>query len=296
MINSLGTKLLGIVVLGLLFPCIAFAKIINIENKVELKVPDNFDYIKVDEYSEYFGDFFSALGDDANFYYLGTNDSIEFANLLITDQEKLLNPLMSKMETKNFKTEKSMINFMSKEFKKLIKKYNYDGVIWVYISSENLEDSDAELFETVNSIKNMSNNDLKRETLKYKEILKDELDISNVDGLNMKISKFIIEKNPNDDPAFDLKIAANMFNIKWDLEVYGYINNNKPILVGSECLGSCKNIKGVKNKINFSNLLTTKSSTTSSSIVDDLNKLNELYKSGVLTKEEFDKAKKKILN
>ena len=31
-------------------------------------------------------------------------------------------------------------------------------------------------------------------------------------------------------------------------------------------------------------------------IVDQLNSLNELYKSGVLTKEEFEKAKKKILN
>ena len=31
-------------------------------------------------------------------------------------------------------------------------------------------------------------------------------------------------------------------------------------------------------------------------IIDQLNKLNDLYKSGALTKEEFEKAKKKILN
>ena len=31
-------------------------------------------------------------------------------------------------------------------------------------------------------------------------------------------------------------------------------------------------------------------------IVNELNALNELYKSGVLTKEEFEKAKKKLLN
>ena len=31
-------------------------------------------------------------------------------------------------------------------------------------------------------------------------------------------------------------------------------------------------------------------------IIDQLESLNELYKSGVLTKEEFEKAKKKILN
>ena len=32
------------------------------------------------------------------------------------------------------------------------------------------------------------------------------------------------------------------------------------------------------------------------SIVNQLEKLNDLYKSGVLTKEEFEKAKKRILN
>ena len=31
-------------------------------------------------------------------------------------------------------------------------------------------------------------------------------------------------------------------------------------------------------------------------VVEDLKKLNELYKSGAITKEEFEKAKKKILN
>ncbi len=41
---------------------------------------------------------------------------------------------------------------------------------------------------------------------------------------------------------------------------------------------------------------TSTSSESSSNIVDNLNKLNDLYKSGVLTKDEFEKAKKKILN
>ena len=41
---------------------------------------------------------------------------------------------------------------------------------------------------------------------------------------------------------------------------------------------------------------TNTSSESSSNIVDNLNKLNDLYRSGVLTKEEFEKAKKKLLN
>jgi len=289
-------KFLGILILSLLVSQTSFAKIINIENKLELNVPDNFNYVKVDEYNEYFDEFFEALGNNSNFYYLGTNDSIEFANLMITDQDKLVGPIILKMEKKNFKTEKSMINFLSKEVKKLIKKYNYEGVVWAYISSDDLEDTDFELYEEVNAIRNMSQNELKQKTLKYKKILNEELQIDNIDFLNMKISKFKIEKNPNNDPAFDLKLIYKMFNINMEMEIYAYLNNNKPIIVGTECIGKCKNIEQIKNKINFSSLQNTNTSTKTSNIVEDLNELNELYKSGALTKEEFEKAKKKLLN
>jgi hypothetical protein len=285
-------KILGILVLGLLLPCIAISKTINIENRVKLNVPDNFNYVKVDTYSDLFEGFFDALGKDANFYYIGSNDSIEFANLLVTEGEDLLQPIMEKIETKNFKTEKSMMNFISKEFKKLIRKYNYEGVIWVYLSKENLEDVDTELFEIANEVKNMNKNDLKKESLKFKKILKDELGINGIDGIKMKISKFKIEKNPINEPAFDLKIAANMFNINWDMEIYGYINDKKPLLVGSECIGKCKSISDVKRKIIFSKI----SPVDSSGIVNNLKSLNELFQSGALTKEEFEKAKKKLLN
>ena len=104
----------------------------------------------------------------------------------------------------------------------------------------------------------------------------------------MKITKFKIEKNKINSPAFDLKIAANMFSINWDMEVYGYLKNKKPIIVGSECIGTCKGVSGIKNKIVYSKI---KTSTSSTDIVDQLNSLNDLYKSGVLTKEEFEKAR-----
>ena len=290
-------KLLRITVIGLFLSGIAIAKTINIENRVQLNVPDNFNYIKIDNYSEYFQEFLEPFGEDANFYYVGTDNSIEFANLLVNDQNELLGPIIKKMNEKNFKTEKSAINFISREMKKLIKKYNYDGVIWVYLSYENLEDVDDELFEIVNKVKNMTKDELNKETIKYKNILKDELELNSVDGLKMKITKFKIERNPMNEPAFDLKLAANMYNINWDMEIYGYLDNKKPVLVGSECIGKCKAIKQVKNKINFSNLISANSlSNKSLNIVDDLNQLNELFKSGALTKEEFEKAKKKLLN
>ena len=54
-----------------------------------------------------------------------------------------------------------------------------------------------------------------------------------------------------------------------------------------------------KHKLDLSALSSSSSVSTknlSSDILDQINKLNDLYKSGVLTKDEFEKAKKKILN
>ena len=39
-----------------------------------------------------------------------------------------------------------------------------------------------------------------------------------------------------------------------------------------------------------------KTKTTSASLTEELKELNKLYDDGVLTKEEFEKAKKKLLN
>ena len=288
-------KIIGILLLFLLCNNLSLAKTINIENKVTLNVPENFNYIKVntDDVADYYADFFGALGEDAAFYYVGTDSSIEFANSLVNNQEKVLEPIMKKMEKKNFRTEKSMINFLSKEIKKLMKKSKYQGIIWVFVSEENLEKTDYDLFETIESFKNMNQADKNKAALEYKKELKKELGVDGVEGLNLKVSKFKIEKNKINSPAFDLKIAANMFNINWDMEVYGYLKNNKPIIVGSECIGKCKGVSGLKNKIVYSKI---KTSTSSTDIVDQLNSLSDLYKSGVLTKEEFEKAKKKILN
>ena len=166
-------KLLGIVVLGLLLSHNSFAKTINIDDKILLNVPENFNYIKIetDEVADYYAEFFSSLGEDATFYYVGTDDSIEFANAMVNDQEKVLEPIMKKMERKNFSTEKSMINFVSKEIKKLMKKRKYQGVIWVLVSEENLEDTDYDLFETVELLKNMNQADMNKEALEYKKEL-----------------------------------------------------------------------------------------------------------------------------
>ena len=123
-----------------------------------------------------------------------------------------------------------MINFATKEIIKLMKENKYQGVIWVLVSEDNLEDSDYELFETWELIKNMSKAEMNKAAVEYKKEFKNEIGIDGLEGLNFKISKFKIEKNEINSPALDLKISSNMFNINWDMEIYAYLKNNKPIL------------------------------------------------------------------
>ena len=65
-----------------------------------------------------------------------------------------------------------------------------------------------------------------------------------------------------------------------------------PILAFIFYLGGSAIMKGFSAK--FSNRLNK--SEESSQLGDEILKLNELFKSGVLIQEEFDKAKKKLLN
>ena len=97
-------KIIGILFLFLFWNNFSFAKTINIEDKILLNVPENFNYIKLetDEVADYYEEFFSSLGEYAAFYYIGTDDSIEFANAIINDQDKLLEPIIKKMEKKKF--------------------------------------------------------------------------------------------------------------------------------------------------------------------------------------------------
>ena len=77
--------------------------------------------------------------------------------------------------------------------------------------------------------------------------------------------------------------------------------NNKIFVVAIYCTKKCNDINeifsDVLKPINlFSKKIENQIKTTSSSLADELKKLNKLYKEGVLTKEEFEKAKKKLLN
>ena len=74
-----------------------------------------------------------------------------------------------------------------------------------------------------------------------------------------------------------------------------------PIMAFVLYLGASAIMKGFSAKeanrsVNDIDTENIKTSTEENKLIDELNKLNELHQSGALTKEEFEKAKNKLLN
>ena len=99
----------------------------------------------------------------------------------------------------------------------------------------------------------------------------------------------------------DVKMSyLHAFSIPMNLVIS--IKNDYLFLILSECWVNCsKQTKRFEKMIEpiFSNTdqkISKGTENATNDIADEIMKLNELYESGVLTKEEFDKAKKKILN
>jgi len=287
-------------VLGLLWCNPVFSKILNFENRVLIEVPNKYEYIESDSASELIADAKDSdiFGQNTRFFLVGTKNSIEFTKSFIDDPEDLFQTIIDKMETKNFTSEKQMTNFMGKEMNKLLKKNKYTGVIWILFGEDKIEDLDQELIEIVEEIRSMDDAEIKSETRNYKKTISNEIITPETKNM-IKIKKFIIEKDEYNNPTMQLNLSYNVPPLKGSVEFYAFIKDDMPIMVSKECLGACKSgIKSLKKMIKptFASLKSIEKKSVSSNIIEELNQLNELYKSGALTKEEFEKAKKKILN
>ena len=144
----------------------------------------------------------------------------------------------------------------------------------------------------------MDDAEIKSETRNYKKTISNEIITPETKNM-IKIKKFIIEKDEYNNPTMQLNLSYNVPPLKGSVEFYAFIKDDMPIMVSKECLGACKSgIKSLKKMIKptFASLKSIEKKSVSSNIIEELNQLNELYKSGALTKEEFEKAKKKILN
>jgi hypothetical protein len=288
----------------------AFSKILDLGTNT-LDVPNKYYLVNWNETefaNEMCKEFSSCYGIvDKKIYEI-----VEKLNLGVNIEEiKILKPLISKyqkvMESdKNFEREtKSLI----KMFKSTLNKNKSGTIFGYYNSGENAEEYELlkEYDIDIDEIKKMSKSELR----KLAKEIKDEITSGKnyymlMDGMFINFNKFIIDKNSNNSPylVFNGDITYIIGSSKIKIGNIGYYLSEfdkKLIALDGYCMVKCSNFFSTFENIiekSFNQNSSTNSVTTSTDLnfIKQLEQLNNLYKSGVLTKEEFEKAKKKILN
>ncbi len=288
----------------------AFSKILDL-GITTIDVPNKYylvNWEKFDFANEIFKEFSSCHGIvDIKIYEI-----VEKLNSGVSiDELQILKPLISKyqkvmLSDKNFeRNTKSLI----KMFKSTLNK-NKSGTIFNFCNTDQsveeydlLNDYDIDIDE----IKNMTKPELKKMTKKIKnKITSGKNYFMIMDGMFINFDKFIIDKNSKNVPYLifngDITYIIGSSKINLGNIVY-YLSelDNKLIALDGYCFVKCSNFFStfddiVQKSFNQNSLSDSVSNSKEPNFTKQLEQLYELYKSGVLTKEEFEKAKKKILN
>ncbi len=238
-------KILVIVAIGLLLNNSAFAKILNVTNEIRLKVPNNFTFAKLNQnYFEEMDDWDKYFGSSSEIYYLGTKESVKFSIEILDNPDEILEPIMDKMEKKNFQSEKSMTKFLGKEIIKLAKKRKYESVVFIIkggISITELISENNEFKDFMNEINSMSSHELEKEVKKgKKDFIKDFNDSLGEFQKFYKFNNIIFSKDINDNPYMKLNYKGSIPPLSTIGQWFLFIHNDMPYFMGVDCMGCSK--------------------------------------------------------
>ena len=316
-------KLLGIVVLGLLWCNILSAKILNIENKIQLEVPPSHKYIQyeneeVRESIEEITDLIEGL--ELDMFLIGPSKYLDFEKAILDGEDpmenKYVKSLMKKAEKKRFTNEAQQGKWLVSEAKKIMKKEKIDFVTYAIVLNKSLveissEDEGDEISDMITELQTMNNSELKEKTKEIRKLLTsiagNNKSILVDEEMTININKFNIAKNEYEKLFLKSsgKVIWGMGALKLDVMLNLFLadHNDKTYLFLSACYVECSKFNSKFDKMikpifstNTQVQKTTSNISGSSDLTEKLKTLNELYKSGALTKEEFTKAKKKLLN
>ena len=213
--------------------------------------------------------------------------NVDFEN--ITEEEMI--QLMEKIY-ENPKMIKAFERLFKPNFKKFFAEYDLDKYTILLIGDKN-----AEYLE---EIKDESISDL---TQNLKDLLEEFYEDTNDPSLkNIRDWQFEIAKNHNGNLYLysDDNLQSPYITSRYYSETFWTTHNNKIFIASSICTEKCNASTDLLDVIKPTNLFVESNSiatdSTNNNLVEQLNSLNKLYKSGALTKEEFEKAKKKLLN
>ena len=300
----------------------SFAKLLNIENKIQIEVPTSHKFIEYDNeevknsIEEIVQDY---EGMEIDLYLVGPKKYVDLEKAILDGEDpmdnKFVREIVKKLERKNFRNEDKAAKWMIAESKKIMRREKIDFITYVLVFNKTLSDllvEGNEADDIIIELQSMNNSEIQNKTKEIKNMissLEEANDKSYFFGpTRLDYNKFKIGKNEYGNlflkgPS-NISFALNdMITIDAKLNVFFGAHNNRTYLMISSCFVECSKFNTKFNKMItpvFSTKLQIaddiKKTVDDNNIVDQLNSLNELYKSGVLTKEEFEKAKKKILN
>ena len=295
----------------------SYSKIISIEN-INLEVPES--HISIKYTNEEIENLYQDITDTANIttYLVGPKKYVDLEKAILDGEDIMNNPyaklIMKKMEKKNFRDEVQASKWIMSEIKKIMKKEKIDFISYVITSDQNLITtlSDDDFSEIIDELNKMNQSELNEQTKEIRKMITslsgNNKSIPINDSMTINLSKFKISKNKSNQ--LFLKAAGNFIYIMGpmsldiDLNLFLTEYNDKAVMLVSACYVNCSKFNNKFNKMrknSFNSILINTSINTNKSdsnlnIVEQIKQLDDLYKSGALTKEEFEKAKKKILN
>ena len=310
-------KILLLVLCTLVLIGNSYSKIISIEN-INLEVPES--HISIKYTNEEVENLYQDFTDTANIttYLVGPKKYVDLEKAILDGEDIMNNPyaklIMKKMEKKNFKDEVQASKWIMSEIKKIMKKEKIDFISYVITSDQNLITTlpDDDFSEIIDELNKMNQSELNEQTKEIRKMITslsgNNKSIPINDSMTINLSKFKISKNKSNQ--LFLKAAGNFIYIMGpmsldiDLNLFLTEYNDKAVMLVSACYVNCSKFNNKFNKmrknsfnsisINTSNNINKSDSNLN--IVEQIKQLDDLYKSGALTKEEFEKAKKKILN
>ena len=276
----------------------------------EIIFPDKFNVINWNETS--FGSSFCQ--EFSTCFGLIDNKVLEIVNQVEAgknfEEIKVIKPIITKYNKMIDSFSDTKVKSLLKTTKNILKKNNSGTFFTYFRTEEKINDNDmlSEYGINIDEIREMSSSELQKFSNKIKnEVTSGKDYYMFMDGLFINFDKFAISKYSNKKPYLiingDITYLLTSSKIKLGNIAY-YISevDDKLFVMDGYCVVNCKSFfadfnqiidNSFKPKNKSSKSMSTKKD---SDFINQIQELNNLYKSGVLSKDEFEKAKKKILN
>ena len=302
-------KLLGVTFLFLILCFSSKAKILNVGFH-NLEVPNNFYLKKIDNlnFLEDMCQEFSTCYGIMSKKMKEIIDELEAGESL--ENIEILKPIIKKiksLEQGSYEQSGKKLKSLMTTIKRTMKKHQSNMIFDYYAGDDSAEDhlNISDYGYSMNEIRKMNRTELDSLAKEIKNDISGGSSFFGIDGLSVKFTKFNISKSPNGEPYLlgEAKIKYFLIDtiIQGEIAFYMSEYEGKIFAFDGYCLVDCSKFYSTFNQIvndSFHKQAASITSTTSTDndFINQLKQLNTLYKSGVITKEEFEKAKKKILN